>query len=542
MKRPLLAVAVLATLACSDTPGPVAPAVTRIDATASLTSAVTFYGPERFTRATGAPQTATRTISTQGYVAPFTLHVTNGGATSGSVTFDGRSLLGPSDFKKSGGSFAFAVTPGATGTLTVELAGKPGSYVDVWLEGTPAATLFCPAGGPGAYTSLQDAVNNTDPDGTILVCDGAWDVDSVSINRPLTIRSQHPHAALLGDSDPAPVPQNGRPALAVDGVASGLVRIVDLNFAARGRAIALVGTYDQVAIDSCSFEGRDANTAFLVNVRASTVPGARVEITNSEFADMGIGIFNISSVETNVRHNTFTRFVSGSVTYSGNTADFSTHGVIEDNTISHCGAGGCLRTFMSRGAIRNNVIDASGTATKLGGIVTLRSAVFASDLEPLVIENNVINGGGQLGGPSPAVSSNWAAQAGLFIQEAGPGLIIRRNTVTNASAFAQVAIVSGATVITMTDNTQVGGYQAFRRTTLNGTLNVNRNDFTSVIANTFFVQTAATPAAGSYTCNWWGSPAGPATPQVSPGIPLPTALYLPAASAPVANQPGVTCP
>ena len=79
----------------------------------------------------------------------------------------------------------------------------------------PATVLFCPAGPPGSIPSLQDAVNVVSPGGTVLVCDGVHEVDSVAVNKPLTLRSENDGGATLRDNPAAPPgPQGGRPAIA----------------------------------------------------------------------------------------------------------------------------------------------------------------------------------------------------------------------------------------------------------------------------------------------------------------------------------------
>ncbi|HVZ47414.1 MAG TPA: hypothetical protein VG916_01410, partial [Gemmatimonadaceae bacterium] len=500
----------------------------------------TFYGPERFTRSTGAPTTVTRTISTAGYQAPFTLRVVNGtggnAVTSGSIRLDGVEILGPGDFKKSMGALAIPVTVGATATLQVTLASKPGSYVDVALDGVPSATLFCPTTMQGAYTDLQAAVNATDPGGTIVVCDGTHDVDSVVVDRPLTIRSQHPGGATIGDSYTGPFGQGGRPAIAINGYTAGTVRFADIGFAANGTAIQALGTFDQIEIDSVHFTGRDSTTSFLVRVGASTEASARVEVTNSSFEHMTIGIFAISDVEVNVRHSSFNRFLSGSVTHSsGGVGGFRSRGTIEYSTFTNCWGVGCIRSFGDRITIRHNYIDASAPASRPFAVFYNRTNPPDANSQPYVFEDNTIVANPLPG--SPLVATSYAQQSGVNLVD--PGALaaeIHRNTI--GTVFTGVVISNGGS-LNMTDNVITGGVFAFNRTSPLGSVTVTRNDFNGLLGS-FRTANSATPGPANYQCNWWGA-SGPLAPAVT-GPALPASTYTPWAATPIANQPAVTCP
>jgi hypothetical protein len=541
-RRYIVALAAIAAVGCQDALGPVSSSAIAVKATASLSAPVVFFGPERFTRQNGAPQTETRTISTVGFEAPFTLRVTSSGVTSGSVSLDGVELLGTNDFKNNAGPWAFTVTPGATATLTVQLASKPGSYIDVSLEGKRSATIFCTTPVPGGYTNLQDAINATDAGGTILVCDGLHTADSVTIDRPLTLRSQNPGGARLADAGSGPSGQGSRAAIYIDGVASGLVRFADIGFEVRKRAIVPRETFDRVEIDSVTFIGVPAGTAIMVNPQPNLVSTAKVEVTNSSFTDVSIGVFVTTSAETNVRNNTFTNFASGSATYSGNAPAFNANGVMENNVVSGCPVLGCIRSFATNQTIRNNYIDATGATSKSGAIVFSRVSMPVSG--QIVIENNTILG--NFIGGSPGVLTSWSIQAGVsFSDAAAGGAIIRGNTITNSHSGVVASIFGATTVITMHDNFITNAFLAFRRNGSVGTMTANRNDFLGINTNTFTTAhpTGFPPAPGNYSCNWWGTPAGQNNPQVAPGNPpLPTSMWQPPASAPIAGQPGVACP
>lgn len=83
MKRLGLFSALIALAACRDGTRAVSPTViARGPASGAniATALETVYGPERFTRTTGAPDVYRRVISTEGFEAPFVLRLRNGAA------------------------------------------------------------------------------------------------------------------------------------------------------------------------------------------------------------------------------------------------------------------------------------------------------------------------------------------------------------------------------------------------------------------------------------------------------------------------------
>ncbi len=518
----------LAAAACSDERTILAPraAKARLQAALNEPSLVTFYGPERFARDRGAPQFFIRDILTSGYVAPFVLHVQNGDATganavsSGSVTLDGVTLLSESAFNQRGGSWAIPVAVGPSARLSVSLVSAPGSHLDVWLEGQPAA-VFCPGGPAGSYESLRDVIDAAPAGGTVFVCDGTWNIDSVVVNKPLTLRSQHPGGATLGDSDPLRVLQGGRPALAIDGVASGLVRIADLGFLMGGRAIIMAGTYDRVEIDSARFYGRDSTTSLGIEAFASTVPTARVDVTNSHFEAMGIGVFPVRNVEFNTRSSTFERFLIAGVDYSGSGTQNS-HGRIEDNIFRSCRQLGCIRVVQGGRdvVIARNRLEANASVGAIAAIFVQRGA-GQTDRVPLIVEDNEIIGAATTGNPSD--TTGWSLAAGIRISDV-PSVVnvVRRNRI--GGAYAGIRVWSD---LDARDNVVSGGVFAFQQL-LPRAVTIHRNDFTGQ-PRSF----TAPNSGGNYRCNWWGSTSGPPNPPTN----VPAQSYAPWAMQPIAATP-----
>ena len=538
VRRAAVVVLALGLVACTD---PVTPprdaSLSRTASGASTVTLVAFFN-QQFVRTTGAPNQYSVAISTAGYQAPFEIHIRNGSAagtnrvSSAWVTLDGTQLLGPSDFSQQASEWSFPATLGAVALLDVKVASKPGSYLEITISGTPAAALFCPAGGPGAYLDLPSAVAATDSGGTILVCDGFWEVNQDTIDKPLTLRSQNPGGATLSDTNAGPLGQGGIPGIVVDGYAAGTVRFVDLSFSVRSRMIIADGTFDRIEVDSTTWLGTDP-TAFMFEPFSSTVATAFVEVKNSRFDGGSVAVFPVRGVEANVHHNLFENQRISGVIHSGNGLGGTSfaHGRVEDNVFRNCGPDVCVRSFARDIVIARNRIEVpTGVSRLFGGIQLTRQTINAPSLTTVVIEDNEIIGGALPGAPSAPTS--WTIQAGIRVSAGSPftPFLIRRNAITDAHTHF---IVQPNIPLTATDNTAIGGFFAISNASAVSVY--NRNDFVGLGAS--FPNVGITPAA-NIRCNWWGSAAGP----VAPPIALPPAVYTPFSTAPIANQPSVACP
>jgi hypothetical protein len=499
---------------------------------------VTFYGPERFTRERGKPAEFVREIPTAEFEAPFVLHVRSGDATgehrvsSATVELDGATVLGPSDFNQQRDAWDISVSPAEAARLSVSIASAPESFLEISIEGKRRATLFCPDGRPGSIPDLSDAVAATPVNGTVLVCDGLHNIDQELINKPITLRSQNPGGATLGDTDPNPVPSFGRPAIWIDDVVSGLVRITDINFEVRGRAIATGGgvtsRWDKIEIDGVRFIGRDATKATPVVINRSHVPGARVNVTNSYFADAFIPVQFIDAIEANVRGSTFERITNSVIRYGTVTSTGApprgAFGRIEGNIMRGCGNQGCIRATTSNLVIVNNTIEVLGTPRPFSAILVSRLPGFAS-AEPIVVENNTIVGSALDGDPKNMFS--WTMPLGIELND-GMGLkgVVSANQLTNIHTGFHFS--SG---VDARDNVVTGGAYVLRVATPSP-VNFERNNVVGLAAS--FDQVPTTGA--SLRCNWWGSLAGPTSPNPF----LPATVYAPWAQEPIAGT-SVAC-
>lgn len=501
----------------------------------SAPSLETFYGPERFTRGKGAPETFIRQISTARFEAPFVLHIRSGDASganrvsSATVQLDGSTLLGPSAFNQQQGEWSFPVTLGASAALSVSLASAPGSYLDIWLEGTPLVTLFCPDGHPGSVPDLQQAIDLVAVNGTVLVCDGLHLVHQVVVNKPLTLRSQNPGGATLGDAEPGGTYLVGNPIIRIDGVTSGLVRITDIGIQVADQGILPSGTFDRVEIDGVRFTGTASAVKVAVKIEGSAVPGARVDVTNSVFSQLSLGVWPVNAVETNVRHSTFDRFGGGAVDYSSaNTATTQSFGHTEDNVFTNCGSSGCIRV-LSAGAVtvahnRLEALDQPVSSLQNAGAITVMPTTSVSNASPTIVEDNVLIS--HRTASLATIPEGWIFQNGISVIDGNATThVVRRNSITDA----HTALLINASVEAR-DNVISGGVYGFRQIAPR-TVVVQRNDFTSLVSS---FQVPA--SGGSYQCNWWGSASGPRTP---PGN-VATSTYAPWATQPIAGT-SVSC-
>lgn len=545
------ALATVGVSACRDVTAPAKAAgpAPRLAVAATVVELERLYGPQQFARTRGATDEFTRNISTLRFEAPFVLHVrtlasdASRAPLAAVLSLDGKVLLSESDFARQA-EWAIPVTPGQTAVLGVTLRGAPGSVIEVWMEGKRSDPVFCPNGPAGTYPTLPEALNAAVPDGTVLVCDGEHAIDRVSVQKPVTIRSQNPAGATLADADPNPQPQTGHPALLVDNVPLGRVRIADLNFLVRGRGIVAQGSFDQLEIDSVNFSGRDMITSYGVWINGSTVTSAKVGVTRSRFSALQVGVFAFGNVETNVRWSAFESFApagshnGGAITYSGglvNSVPFVSFGSAEHNTFRNCSVNGCIRVVGPTQA-GNEITIANNDMTRLAGpsqvmaIFVGRAPSSTAPLGLVTVKDNDV--AGVLGSGDPSVPPSWTVQS--FVRTSGgPGgtpvaVINNRVNVVHTGIWA-------GTSVTARDNVLTDGYHAIAQRNPSVSVDFQRNDVIGFAASIFRIQLGG--VVGSYRCNWWGSAAGPA----NAGPNVPASSYTPWATQRIAGRADVPC-
>ncbi|MBF6651086.1 hypothetical protein [Methylobacter sp. BlB1] len=145
------------------------------------------FGPQKFTRSTGAPETITKNFARCGN-SPCQIVVANGAAngsnrvSSASVFLNGSPIIGPSDFNRQSNSIVRPVTLRSRNVLAVRLASSPGSFLNITLQ-CAASFLELSARAPGVSLespgSLLSAVNIVN-EGAIAAKDVK--VTSISLN------------------------------------------------------------------------------------------------------------------------------------------------------------------------------------------------------------------------------------------------------------------------------------------------------------------------------------------------------------------------
>jgi hypothetical protein len=128
-------------------------------------SAVVYYGPKTFTRGYGTPFKETQKIDNpnfNSFETNFILKIQNGNdkntrVTSAEISINGVLVVAPSDFSKDVSLIIkplSALTPESI--LEVKLNSAPGSFIDLWIEGT----LIPDADGDGFTIGLGDCNDN----------------------------------------------------------------------------------------------------------------------------------------------------------------------------------------------------------------------------------------------------------------------------------------------------------------------------------------------------------------------------------------------
>ena len=150
---------------------------------AQVTANTPVFGPQTYTRTTGAPNQYTTTFTAPAWVvSPYNLHVVNGDAngnyriSSATISLNGVQILGPSDFNQNVATIDRSVTLQSTNTLQVTLASKPGSFLTINILGTngdhtgpqitvvtPAASSYINTATPNIEVTYSDSVGAGEP-------------------------------------------------------------------------------------------------------------------------------------------------------------------------------------------------------------------------------------------------------------------------------------------------------------------------------------------------------------------------------------------
>jgi hypothetical protein len=146
---------------------------------AQTTANTPVFGPQTYTRTTGAPNEYTTTFTAPPWiVSPYNLHIVNGDASgnnrvsSAVISLNGVQIAGQSDFNENIATIDRNVTLQSTNTLQVTLDSKPGSFITINASGTngdhtgPQLTIATPANNGFVKTGTPDIqVTYSDPVG-----------------------------------------------------------------------------------------------------------------------------------------------------------------------------------------------------------------------------------------------------------------------------------------------------------------------------------------------------------------------------------------
>src|SRR5258707_3826224 len=114
-----------------------------VGTTSARAGTFTAFGPQDFTRGTGAPVTVTTSFSVRNPNTQYTLKVFNGGlqdtqtelVSSGFVTVNGVQVVGPSNFNQNVAEVDVPVTLQGSNTIAVQVRGQPGGLLTIEIIG-----------------------------------------------------------------------------------------------------------------------------------------------------------------------------------------------------------------------------------------------------------------------------------------------------------------------------------------------------------------------------------------------------------------------
>src|SRR5207253_2555365 len=171
-------------------------AITAQTHAAVTTRELSFFGPQKYVRTTGAKDVYTANINVPAWLtSPFRLHVENGNAngtnriSSATVNINGTDVLTQSDFNQNAATYDRIVTLTPSTTLTITLASKPASFLTINLFGTSAdytaPTLLWTQPAPGSTVNTATPrllVRYSDPLGTNEPAASGVDLDTLSVS------------------------------------------------------------------------------------------------------------------------------------------------------------------------------------------------------------------------------------------------------------------------------------------------------------------------------------------------------------------------
>ena len=417
----------------------------------------------------------------------------------------------------------------------------------------PNAIEFCP-GDNTAEQDLQTGITRVPANGTLYVCNGTFDANQITIDKPMTITAENAGMATLHQPDAAATSDN---IFVVTTVPAGTIALLNLSFDFRFGSLHAQGGYDQIVVLGSKFRGRGfATSGAALNFLESSAPAPKITVDNDEFTNSFYAIRHSQPVDIDVFHSNFHDLGGYDLILqtSNGTANPAPAGYtpkmrtarIQWNTFHNCGANICIGDEQAgTDTIRYNTI-AMDSGSIADAIFINRTGQGLSLSAPVVVTDNTISGHGPA---NPADSANLNAWGihGAIVQQPGPAVvptIVERNVV-NGALIGLWARMGGSNQMVATDN-QITNVFVAVLTTPGDPMIANRNDFTNYhypitnVANLNVVPFIAQPVIvppSRLACNFWGSTTGPI--GVFPTIPV--SAYTPYSTTPIANQPSVVC-
>jgi hypothetical protein len=480
-----------------------APDPARLAGPASADVAVleTIYGPERFTRAAGKPAAFARQVSTRRFEAPFVMRVRSGDAAGGhrvssaTIRLDGAEVVGPDALNRNVGEVTIDVSPADIAMLEVSVAGAPGDFLEISIEGKRSATLFCPDGRPGSVGDLQQAVDQTPAGGTVEICDGTHVLHGIGLLKPITIDAAGPGTPVLDPGSPG-----NFTFFAENRSLAGAITIRNLELLSRGASAVFVSSInDHVVVEHTLFR--------MIPTPNST--GAAAAGGTGIFARAFPGVPPVSAAVLDVRSSEFHGGFRGIDVGNG-----IARAEVTGSRFEHAQAAGFAIGVGARGRLvaRANTFEGCGEQCVGGG-----------PLSEVDFDDNLV----MVDLSAPAAS----------VVNTGAVLRMNRNTITGVGRDAanpdpgkrypiSVAIQAGNGATIFGSDNRISGVNfalnAF------GIVDMHRNDITD------YGTSINGGLLSDLRCNWWGSVAAPSTGA-------PASSYTPWALEPIAGRPAVGC-
>jgi hypothetical protein len=357
----------------------------------------------------------------------------------------------------------------------------------------------------------------------VLVCDGNFAVNSVPINKAVTVTAEGPGIPTLdaGSNARAFVISN----------ASGGVALSHLRLSGGTAGLVLVaGNTASVSLRHNEFrptQTRPFGQAPVGNIAAVSVVGtgnASVLVDSNAFVggDVGLSISFIPTVEARVGGNIFSGQVSYALVIAANGVMAS--GSVTGNSFEDCGLFACASVGQPI-TLTNNTFTAR--VSRRSTAMLQVSIPTTLTTQPAIISDNTFTGLDIDSGPR-AFASTYTVNNAILISNGSA--VVTGNAIVRVffgiSAATAAGTVATDNVITTTASPFANQTSTPGITALTAKWN-DVSDYVDAVGNIAGLDLGAL----NIRCNWWGQAAGPTSIQPS----IPPSTYTPVAIAPIAG-------